>query len=334
VKKQLVTAVVFAICASIFFVNSWQTIDASESVAYPPTKYADEEYVWVSCISSDPMFVANDHVGLEQFAKEYGVKTSVIGPTEFDTAGQSKAIEEIIAQKPAGIMIMGIDNSLIGAINQAVASGIPTTMVDADIPESNRYSFVGTDWYSVGQTHAQKLVELTGGKGKIAVICILGASNYNDADRGMRDYFAKYPEIEYLGQFQSEGIAEKAAQVTTDLLTAYPDLAGLTDMCGSAPGTIAALREVGAIGKIKVTVMNVTDVLIDALAKGEIDACVGQKRKLFTYYGAKLLYDMNHSPIQITPNDRGLGIRNIPESVNTGTFVIDQATVQTFLGKN
>ena len=332
-KKVLATIGVIAVCLAVLFFHSVQTLGAAEGTAYPPTKYANEEYVWVSCIASDPMFVANDHVGLDLFAKEYGVKTSVVGPTEFDTAGQSKAIEEVIAQKPAGIMIMGIDNSLIGAINQAVASGIPTTMVDADIPQSNRYSFVGTDWYSVGQAHAKKLAELTGGKGKVAVICILGASNYNDADRGMKDYFADYPGIEYLGQFQSEGIVEKAAQVTTDLLTAYPDLAGLTDMCGSAPGTVAALREAGAIGRVKTTVMNVTDVLIDALAKGDIDACVGQKRKLFTYYGAKLLYDMNHSPIQITPNDAGLGIKNIPESVNTGTFIIDKTNVQTFLGK-
>ena len=319
-----------AAASSAVAASSSAAAPAAEPAAYPATKYANEEYVWVSCISNDPMFVSNDHVALKQFGEEYGVKTSVVGPTEFDTAGQSKAIEEVVAQKPAGIMIMGIDMSLTGAINKAVESGIPTTMVDADIPGSKRYCFVGTDWYSVGQAHAKKAVELMGGKGKYAVICIVGAGNYNDADRGIRDFLKDYPDVEYLGQFQSEGNVEKSAQVTADLISAHPDIACITDMCGSAPGMIRALEESGKAGTIKATAMNDTAPCIAALKKGSIQAIVGQKRELFTYYGAKVLYDMNHSPVHITPDDKKLGVTNIPQSINTGTFVVDQSNVSAY----
>jgi ABC-type sugar transport system substrate-binding protein len=293
----------------------------------------EEEYVWISALSSFPMFVINDHVGLKQFGEEYGVKVTVAGPVEYDIAGQARTIEEVAARKPAGIMVLGLEPALKGAIDKAVDMGVPVVCIDADVKESKRFAFIGTDWYQVGITHARLMAEHTGGKGKVAAVVLIGPEIYVDCLRGYRETIAKYPDMEYVGEFQSEGNPEVAARVTADILSANPDIAGISGFDGATPGIGAALKEAGMGGKVIVTGMNVDPPQIKYLEDGVFHALVGQKRALFTYYGGKLLYDYNHSKVTITPNDPGVGLTNIPARVDTGLFVIDNNNVKAFKGE-
>ena len=62
-----------------------------------------------------------------------------------------------------------------------------------------------------------------------------------------------------------------------------------------------------------------------------LTACVGQKRALFTYLGVKALYDLNHSPIKFTNNDKAAGVVPIASNYNTGTYTVTRETVDFFL---
>lgn len=46
------------------------------------------------------MFVNSDQAGLKQFAEDYGVKVSVVGPTDYDVAGQAAALDQVVATNP------------------------------------------------------------------------------------------------------------------------------------------------------------------------------------------------------------------------------------------
>lgn len=100
--------------------------------------YSNEEYVWVSCLSNQSMFVNSDQAGLKQFAEDYGVKVSVVGPTDYDVAGQAAALDQVVATKPAGIMVIGMESSLKDSIDAAVDAGIPVVTIDADVSDSKR----------------------------------------------------------------------------------------------------------------------------------------------------------------------------------------------------
>jgi hypothetical protein len=63
-----------------------------------------------------------------------------------------------------------------------------------------------------------------------------------------------------------------------------------------------------------------------------LTACVGQKRELFTYLGVKSLFDLNHSPLKFSRNDKAAGVSPIAANYNTGTYTVTQATVGHFLG--
>lgn len=302
-------------------------------LATPNVQAAEEEYVWISALSSYPMFVRNDHVGLKDFAEEYGVKVTFAGPTDYDIAGQARTIEEVAARKPAGILVLGLEPALKGAINKAMDMGVPVVTIDADVADSKRLAFIGTDWYQVGVTHARQIAKLIGNKGKVAAVVLFGPEIYVSCLEGYKKTLSEYPDIEYVGEFNSESNAEVAARVTANILAAHPDIAGISGFDGATPGIGAALKESGKAGKVKVTGMNVDPPQIKYLKEGVFNALVGQKRQLFTYYGAKLLYDYNHSKVSITPNDKAMGISNIPARLDTGLFVVDKDNVDLFSGK-
>ena len=294
---------------------------------------ANEEYVWISCDSSLPMFVDNDQAGLKQFGKDYGVKVEVVGPTDADTSACANTIDEVIAQKPAGIMIIGWDESLKNAVNKAVASGIPTVLVDSDLSDTNRACFVGTDWHNVGVAHAEQMVKYTKGKGKVAVEMILGAQNMNDALNGYKSVLAKYPQMQLVSTLDTKGDVSQATQDTSNLISAYPDLAGISNFDGSTPGVGPAIKSANKVGKIVCTGMNVDAPQIKLLQDGVFNALVGQKRALFTYYAGVVLYSMNHTNVKVTANDKAMGIDNVPQSIDTGLFVVDKNNVKDFAGK-
>ena len=60
-------------------------------------------------------------------------------------------------------------------------------------------------------------------------------------------------------------------------------------------------------------------------------AAVMQKRKLFTYQGLRALFDVVHSPLRFTADDRRAGIAPIPVNYSTGTFIITRDNVDFFL---
>ncbi len=296
------------------------------------TAKKDIELVWVACASSLPMFVENDFVALDLFAQEYGIKVSKVGPTDYDVAGMIKAIEEVAATNPDGMIIPGFDDALETVINDCMAKGIPVVTVDGDVPSSNCLCFVGTDWYQVGVAHGTQMIKHLGESGKIAFLCHdLGSSLAMDALEGYKSVMANYPGIEIVDVFQTNSSVEVATTETYNIMAAYPNIAGITIIDGSTPGAGAALKEAGRTD-IVLTGMNLDSAQLKLLQEGVFSALVGQKRKLFTYYGATMLYDYLLSPISISKDDAAMGISNIPVSIDTGIFIVDKSNIDIYLG--
>ncbi len=330
----IVVAVVFLFIATDVFAEKEKSGEPEEVAPAKTVDVSEEEYVAIHALSSFPMFVANDHAALNQFAEEYGVKVTIAGPTEWDMDAHARTIEEVAARRPTGMIVYGFSPALKSAINKAVDAGIPVVCVDADVADSKRLAFVGTDWYRVGQTHAREMAKLTGGKGKFAVIMIIGMDIFDDALQGYEDELKNHPGMELVGVYNDNASVEEVARITTDILSAFPDITGISGFDGASPGIGAALKESGRRpGEIKVTAQDVEPPQIKYIEEGIFHVLVGQKRKLFSYYGAKLLYDYVHSPIEITPNDNGVGVTNIPLSIDTGLFLITKENVEAFKGE-
>ncbi|GAB3999178.1 sugar-binding protein [Spirosoma daeguense] len=307
------------------------TRTALNTVTDSTTSSTDEEYVMVTTAVTMPMYIHHDQATFLRWGREKGVKTSILGPAEWDVPAQINVIEEVIGTRPTGLLINGTDPAIGPVIDKAVAAGIPTVVYDSDIPNSKRHAFLGTDWYEIGQMQGKEMVRLLGGKGKIAYMGILGLNSMEAGFRGLLDVVKKYPGIEVVGKFDDKSNVEEAARITSDLLSAHPDLAGL---CGfdsnSGPGIGLAVKEAGRVGKVKVTTVDWEPEHLQLVREGVIQMLAGQKRELFTWYGAQFLYDMVHQTNKLSGNDAQAGIINVPTSVNTGLLRITKENVDAF----
>jgi ABC-type sugar transport system substrate-binding protein len=294
----------------------------------------NEEYVMVTTAINMPMYVNHDQAAFKRWGKKMGVKTAILGPAEWDVPAQIETIEQVIASRPAGLLINGTDPGITQAINKAVDAGIPTVVYDSDIPGSKRHAFLGTDWYQIGQMQGEEMVKLIGDKGKIAYMGILGLSNMEAGFQGLLDVLKKYPDIQVVGRYDDKSNVELAAKITSDLLAAHPDLSGI---CGfdsnSGPGIALAVKEAGKAGKVKITTVDWEPEHLRLVQEGTIQMLAGQKRELFTWYGAQFLFDMTHRTNRLSANDAQIGISNIPSTINTGLLRITKENVGEFLKK-
>lgn len=292
----------------------------------------DEEYVMVTTAINLPLYVNHDQKAFLAWGKKMGVRTAIVGPSEWDVPAQIAAMEQVIPGRPAGLLVNGTDPGIAQVIQKAVAAGIPTIVYDSEIPNSGRHCFIGSDWYEMGKLQGQRMVQLIGGKGKVACMGILGMENMEAGFRGFQDVLQRYPAIEFIGKYDDKANVETAARITADLLAAHPDLAGIAGFdSNSGPGMALSVKESGKVGKVKLTTVDAEPEHLALVRSGVIDYLVGQKRELFTAMGAQLLFDMRHRTHRLSGNDARAGVVPIPTSITTGSVEIDRSNVAHFL---
>jgi ABC-type sugar transport system substrate-binding protein len=303
---------------------------------------AEYTYYWISNKANLPLFVQYDYVGMEKIANELGVRVVVAGPTDFDLPGFIAAVDQVCAQKPSGVSVVGgWDPSLTEPVKRCVEAGVPTVVDDGDLPDSGRLAYIGTNWTQVGVAQARKMMEVLPDGGQLAMMSIINAGNMREAVAGFQAYIeanggGKY---EIVANEDDGGDAQKAAQVTAALLAAYPDIKGIAGFDSeSGAGIVTALREAGkAPGDIKVTAMEQTPDFFKTAQEGWVDGIVVQNRELFIYYAVKMLHDYNTNGLRTAGLGGADGGRPIPDSLDTGVAVITKDNVDkvlTALGVN
>lgn len=248
------------------------------------------------------------------------VTFEVVGPAENDLLKVVEAMESAIAKKPDGFMVVCWDANVMKApIDKAMRAGIPVVTVDADAPTSSRICYIGTDWYTLGVELGEALMEEIGGKGKVAMLGIVGADNMETAFDGFRDVAAEYPDVEIVALEHDAGQETESARIAGALMQAHPDLAGIAGFdAGSAPGITTAVREAGKDGKVKVVGNDLNVPQLRALENGTEQFAIGQKRKFFGYWGVMSLYIHLKTELAFTSDDERAGILNIPPRIVTG----------------
>jgi ribose transport system substrate-binding protein len=287
---------------------------------------AAETYYWVSNKANLPLFVQYDYVGMKKIAEELGVKVRVAGPTDFDIPGFIAAVEQVCAQNPAGVSVVGgWDPSLTEAVNKCVEMGVPTVVDDGDLPDSKRLAYIGTNWTRIGEAQAKKMMEKLPDGGKLAMMSIINANNMREAVAG----FTAYVEANGGGKYEivanedDNGDSSSAAQKTSAILAAHPDVAGFAGFDSeSGAGIVRALQEAGKQpGEVKVTAMEQTPDFFKTVQEGWVDGIVVQNRELFIYYAVKLLHDFRHNGLR-TSGLAGWDGVPIPPIVDTGVLLV------------
>lgn len=293
---------------------------------------AKETYYWISNKANLPLFVQYDYVGMKKIAEELGVKVVVAGPTDFDLPGFIAAVDQVCAQKPNGVSVVGgWDPSLTESVKKCLEQGVPTVVDDGDLPASGRLAYIGTNWTQVGVAQAKKMMEKVPNGGKLAMMSIINAGNMREAVAGFKAYIEANGGGKYniVSNEDDGGDAQKAAQVTAAILAANPDIAGIAGFDSeSGAGIVTALREAGKNpGDIKVTAMEQTPDFFKTAKEGWVDGIVVQNRELFIYYAVKILHDYNHNGLKSAGLTAADGGRPVPDTLDTGVILVTKDNV-------
>lgn len=291
----------------------------------------DELYIGVYCLGNLEYFY--DHkIGLEAAGKMMGVKTKYVGPPDYDINAMITAFEAAIAEKPAGIITFGAEDSLLPVINKAIDEGIPVVTVDGDIKNSKRVAFVGTGNYNAGVLGGRKLGEALGGKGKVAILTEPNISLHRDRYQGYQDGLADFPDIEIVQVGDTKADPILTIQIVSAMLQKYPDLAGIgcTDAVGGAASAIA-VEEAELVGKVKILSMDRDRQVLEKIGKGIIEGTIVQKSALMPFFALQIIYNMRHADIEITTDNKAAGLVAAPFMIDTGVVFVDKTTAKYYI---
>lgn len=289
-----------------------------------PKSTKDQLYIEVSALGNLDYFF--DHkLGMEKVGEELGVRTEYVGPAEYDMNAMIAAFEQAIAKKPNGIVVVGFEASLNPIIKKAMDAGIPVVTVDADLSDSARLAFVGTGNINAGKMGGDKLAELIGKKGKVALMTKPGQSNLEQRIQGYKEALAKYPDIEIVQVVDTQSDPVVGAQAASALLQKYPDLAGIACVeAAGGSGAATAVKEAKLAGKVKIISMDRGNDVLQAIEDGTISATVVQQTALMPYYATQILYNLANSKVSITTDNKAAGVLGIPVTVDTGVIIVDK----------
>lgn len=347
-KKVLAIAlaVVFVLALAACGGNSTAPAAAEKSAAAPTAEEkkaeqpkeekkaeSNELYIEVAGLTAHPYFAEHKR-GMDVAAKVLGVKTEFVGPADFNMQESINALEQSIAKKPKGIVVVGFGEDLAPSIDKAIAAGIPVVTCDGDVTTSKRMTFVGTGNYGVGAVGGEELAKALNKKGKVLICSKIGQPNLEERVKGYKDTLAKYSDIQVIQVVDTNSDNTATASAVAAVLQKNPDLAGIVTCDATGPGVVSALKEAGKkAGDVKLVVMDRIDDHLQLIKEGWALGTVAQRTALMAYTATRILYDYAHDNIQTTPDDKKAQILTVPSKVDTGTFFINKDNVDLFMAK-
>jgi ribose transport system substrate-binding protein len=241
------------------------------------------------------------HAGAEKAAQELGVKIIWKGPLrEDDREDQIKVVENFINMRVKGIVLAPLDDTaLVPVVTDAINARIPVVAFDSGITTDDIVSFVATDNARGGKLAADHLAKLLGDKGKVMMLRYAeGSASTEERERGFLEAMAAHPDIEVVSHNQYGGVTtESAFKVSENLLTSHKGPGGLTVQgifCpneSTAFAMLRALEDSGFAGKVRFIGFDSSPKMVDAMAKGHMDATVVQDPIKMGYLGVKAMVD-------------------------------------------
>jgi ribose transport system substrate-binding protein len=186
--------------------------------------------------------------GAEQAAKDMKVRVSFEGPeTEAMVDKQIDMLSAALAKNPKALGLAALDSkAVIPLLRKAQAAKIPVVAFDSGVDSDIPVTTATTDNLAAAALAADKLAELVGKEGEVAVV-VHDQTSRTGIDR--RDGFlnrmkSTYPKIKVVAVQYGGGDHLKSTEITKSILQANPRIKGMFGANeGSAIGVVNGARE-------------------------------------------------------------------------------------------
>lgn len=232
-------------------------VSAVTLLAFAPSAVAqDKPYIALVSKGFQHQFWQAVKAGADKAGADLGVTVTFEGPdTEAQVDRQIDMLTAAIAKKPAAVGFAALDSqAAIPLLQQAKDAGIPIIAFDSGVDSDLPVATAATDSVAAAALAADKMAELIGGEGKIAVVAHDQTSR-TGIDR--RDGFINrikeaYPKIEIVSIQYGGGDQLQSTEITKAILQGNPDIKGIFGTNeGSAIGIVNGVKELDS----KVTII-------------------------------------------------------------------------------
>ncbi len=233
-------------------------LGATTALAMMTTGAIAQDKMYVPLISKgfQHQFWQAVKAGADKAAAEFNVEVTFEGPeTEAQVDKQIEMLTTALSKKPAAIGFAALDSqAAIPLLRKAKEAGIPVVAFDSGVDSDIPVATAATSNVAAAALAANKMSEIIGGSGKVAVIAHDQTSRTGiDRTEGfVNEIKAKHPGIQIVAVEVGGGDHLKSAEITKTLLAANPDLKGLfATNEGGAIGMVQGVQE----AKAKVTII-------------------------------------------------------------------------------
>jgi ribose transport system substrate-binding protein len=272
----------------------------SQTAAAPKASGNKFTIAMIAKSSTNPVFTAA-RFGAEAAAKEQSAKTGLdiqinwLTPPQEDAQVQAQRIQQAVNEGANAILISCSDaGKVTGAINDAIARGVPVMTFDSDAPQSQRFAYYGVDDVKTGNLVMAELATLMQGKGKIAILAgNQNAPNLQNRVKGVKEEAAKSPGIQIIGTFNHIETPQDAAAEVVRVGNAYPDIQGWAMIGGWALFTPSLVKDLDP-NRVKIASVDALGAQLVYVDKGIAPVLLAQPVYQWGYVSVNTIIDKVH----------------------------------------
>jgi len=219
----------------------------------------------------------------EEAAKYPDIEVQVVAPMDQkDIEGQIRIVEDLTMKK-VDLLAVSVNDpkALVPSLKEAQAAGIPVIILDAitPYPGIEVLALIGSNNEDGGEIVGQNVLNLSKGKCKMAILEGVPGQYANEMRlKGFRKVIANHPDIKVVASQPANWQRELAMTTMENMLQANPDIDlvwGVND--GMALGALKAIKDAGALDRIRVLGYNGDKEAVEAVAAGTLYSTILQQ---------------------------------------------------------
>ncbi len=223
---------------------------------------------------------------------DYGVVVETVISDISKPEEQVEALNDLVARGAKAVAVAPSDpRTLAGTIDKLMQDGIQVLLLNADVPQSSRLCYVGSDYIQAGRLGGELICRFISGKGKVAAIA------YDDPGTmipqkltGFREEISRFPGVELLGPYKFSRVGERVYEDTLEMIkNQQPDAIYMT--YGQLEDVARAVEDSGLAGKIALIGFDISPQGIGYLHKQVVSAIIGQEPEQQGILCVRILYD-------------------------------------------
>lgn len=233
-------------------------------------------------------------------------------PTAAQVSQQAQLLEAAIRAKADGITIDLLDGEgLRTQLQRARSAGIALTVFDSEAPADLAITSIGNDFCKQAQIASQRLVELLGGKGQVAIMHgVPTAPNHAIRVACHQQVFARHPGIQVVATPADDDNIATAERQALSTMRRFPALKGwVVADAGGGIGVARAVKALGKQGTVKVVGLDDLPELLQQIDSGVVESTAATRPAAQGYWSVLSLWQQGLGAPTLEHIDTGISVR-------------------------